>query len=36
MTYTGTGYGAGFARGKQADIGTGRVGGRGVRALNGA
>jgi hypothetical protein len=36
VTYTGSGYGAGFAKGKQADIGTGRLGGRGARALNGA
>jgi hypothetical protein len=36
MTYTGTGYGAGFAKGRQADIGSGRVGGRAARALNSA
>ena len=31
MTYSGTGYGAGFAKGQQADIGTGRLT-RGARA----
>jgi hypothetical protein len=36
VTYTGSGYGAGFAKGKQADIGTSRLGGRGVRELNSA
>ncbi len=36
VTYTGSGYGAGFAKGKQADIGTSRVGGRGARELNSA
>jgi Protein of unknown function (DUF2786) len=36
MTYSGSGYGAGFAKGKQADIGTGRVGGRRARALDAA
>ena len=35
-TYTGSGYGAGFAKGRQADIGTGRVGGKRARALDGA
>jgi hypothetical protein len=35
VTYTGNGYGAGFAQGKRADIGTGRVGQRRPRALTG-
>ncbi len=33
VTYTGNGYGAGYAQGKRADIGTGRVGQRRARAL---
>jgi hypothetical protein len=33
VTYTGTGYGAGYDQGKRADIGTGRVGGKRNRAL---
>ena len=33
VTYTGTGYGAGYAEGKRADIGTGRVGRKTARAL---
>jgi hypothetical protein len=28
VTYSGSGYGAGYAQGKRADIGSGRVGGR--------
>jgi Protein of unknown function (DUF2786) len=36
VTYTGSGYGAGYARGSRADVGTGRVGGRADRALGGA
>jgi hypothetical protein len=36
VTYTGSGYGAGYAQGTRADIGTGRVGPRGTRALPGA
>jgi hypothetical protein len=35
VTYTGSGYGAGYAQGKRADIGTGRVGHRRTRALPG-
>jgi len=35
-TYTGTGYGAGFAKGQQADIGTRRVTRPGARSLTGA
>jgi hypothetical protein len=34
MTYSGTGYGAGFAKGQQADIGTRRVRGSGGRELD--
>ena len=34
VTYTGTGYGAGYAQGKRADIGTGRVGRGRTRALS--
>ena len=33
VTYTGDGYGAGFAQGKRADIGTGRVGQRRPKSL---
>jgi hypothetical protein len=33
VTYTGSGYGAGYAQGKRADIGTGRVGRRRTPAL---
>jgi hypothetical protein len=33
MTYSGTGYGAGYAKGQQADIGTRRVGRPGGRSL---
>ncbi len=33
VTYTGNGYGAGYAQGKRADIGTGRVGQRHPRSL---
>jgi Protein of unknown function (DUF2786) len=33
VTYTGSGYGAGYAEGKRADIGTGRVGRGRARAL---
>jgi hypothetical protein len=33
LTYTGNGYGAGYAQGKRADIGTGRVGQRRPRSL---
>ena len=33
VTYTGSGYGAGYAQGKRADLGTGRVGPRRTRAL---
>ncbi len=33
VTYTGNGYGAGYAQGKRADIGAGRVGQRRARAL---
>ena len=33
VTYTGSGYGAGYAQGKRADIGTGRVGPRRTPAL---
>jgi hypothetical protein len=36
VTYTGNGYGAGYAQGKRADIGTGRVGRRRTPALPGA
>ena len=36
MTYSGTGYGAGFAKGRQADIGTGRVSQPRARALGSA
>lgn len=35
VTYTGSGYGDGYAQGKRADIGAGRVGGRRARALTG-
>jgi hypothetical protein len=34
-TYTGNGYGDGYAQGKRADIGASRVGGRRARALTG-
>ncbi|HEY2508019.1 MAG TPA: DUF2786 domain-containing protein [Streptosporangiaceae bacterium] len=33
VTYTGTGYGAGYSQGRRADIGTARVGGRQPRAV---
>ena len=36
MTYSGTGYGAGFAKGQQADIGTRRVARPGTRSLTSA
>lgn len=36
VTYTGSGYGAGYAQGKRADIGAGRVGRRQPRALTSA
>ena len=36
VTYTGSGYGAGYAQGRRADIGTSRVGPRSTRALPGA
>jgi hypothetical protein len=35
-TYSGSGYGAGYAQGNRADIGTTRVGGRPVRSLTGS
>jgi len=35
VTYSGNGYGDGYAQGKRADIGAGRVGGRRARALTG-
>jgi hypothetical protein len=35
VTYSGSGYGDGYAQGKRADIGTGRVGGRRAKALTG-
>jgi hypothetical protein len=35
VTYTGSGYGAGYAQGKRADVGAGRVGHRRARALPG-
>jgi cytosine/adenosine deaminase-related metal-dependent hydrolase len=35
VTYSGSGYGDGYAQGKRADIGAGRVGGRQARALTG-
>ena len=34
VTYTGNGYGAGYAQGKRADIGTGRVGQKAQRSLS--
>ena len=36
MTYSGTGYGAGFAKGQRADIGTRRVARPGTRSLTSA
>jgi len=33
MTYSGSGYGAGYAQGQRADIGARRVSGAGGRAL---
>ncbi len=33
VTYSGTGYGAGYAQGRRADIGSGRVAGRPAREL---
>jgi hypothetical protein len=35
VTYSGSGYGDGYAQGKRADIGAGRVGSRRARALTG-
>ncbi len=35
VTYTGSGYGAGYAQGKRADIGAGRLGHKRARALPG-
>jgi Protein of unknown function (DUF2786) len=35
VTYSGSGYGDGYAQGRRADIGAGRVGGRRARALTG-
>jgi Protein of unknown function (DUF2786) len=35
VTYTGSGYGAGYAQGKRADIGSGRVAGQTARELTG-
>lgn len=35
VTYSGSGYGAGYAQGKRADIGSGRVSGRPARELTG-
>jgi Protein of unknown function (DUF2786) len=35
VTYTGSGYGAGYAQGRRADIGTGRVSQRRPRSLTG-
>jgi Protein of unknown function (DUF2786) len=35
VTYSGSGYGDGYAQGKRADIGAGRVGDRRARALTG-
>jgi hypothetical protein len=35
LTYSGSGYGDGYAQGKRADIGAGRVGSRRARALTG-
>jgi hypothetical protein len=35
-TYSGSGYGMGYAQGNRADIGTPRVGGRPPRSLNGS
>jgi hypothetical protein len=36
VTYTGSGYGDGYAQGKRADIGAGRVGHKRARALPGS
>jgi hypothetical protein len=36
LTYTGSGYGAGYRKGEQADIGAGRVRSRGGRSLTAA
>jgi hypothetical protein len=36
LTYSGSGYGAGYRKGEQADIGTGRVGGQSGRSLTAA
>jgi hypothetical protein len=33
VTYTGSGYGAGYAQGRRADLGAGRVGQRRRRSL---
>jgi len=35
VTYSGSGYGAGYAQGQQADLGTTRLGGKPSRALGG-
>jgi Protein of unknown function (DUF2786) len=35
MTYSGSGYGAGYATGQRADLGTSRLGGKPSRALGG-
>ncbi|MFI5067828.1 MAG: DUF2786 domain-containing protein [Streptosporangiales bacterium] len=35
VTYSGSGYGAGYAQGQQADLGTSRLGGKPSRALGG-
>ncbi|HTT52855.1 MAG TPA: DUF2786 domain-containing protein [Streptosporangiaceae bacterium] len=35
MTYSGSGYGAGYAKGQQADLGSGRLTGKPPRALGG-
>ena len=36
MTYSGSGYGAGYAKGQQADLGSGRLTGKPPRALGGS
>jgi hypothetical protein len=36
LTYTGSGYGAGYRQGQKADVGAGRVRGRGGRSLTAA
>jgi hypothetical protein len=35
VTYSGSGYGAGYAKGQQADLGSGRLTGKPPRALGG-